>query len=383
MAKFKAIIRGAYGEGNFGDDVLMVVCHGLLRQIYQPDEIAFVFTSDPSESERRYAERLIPGINVIRFESEASAELVVWGGGTQFYSFPQSQTIPPLYQKVLTALGDPKKAMNFLRKKMFGGKFGRNQRFAALGVGIGPFVPGSPNETYSCSLFERMDFTAVRDPESLRLCGSWEVKSPKLRTDLCFLPEVCWSGSFPSIPPRERGRRIGLIVRDWPHDAEGAAYAKPLMDVAERLKGAGYEVRFVLFRAKGESDWAARLKVRDEAPLMWEPESQSIADFFRELARFDCFVSARYHGAIFAALLGKPMVCIEIEQKLRLVAELLQSRLWKQPFEDARCLELVDRIFNGDAGDAATLSRVVEDQQSLGQAMMTEFCAFAQNQSSN
>ena len=100
MARFKALVRGAYGEGNFGDDVLMVACHGLLRRVYAASDIAFWF---PPGSELAYVKRLLPEINMIRSEDEAAAvDLVVWGGGTQFYAF--SGNVRPFYRKLLAAL---------------------------------------------------------------------------------------------------------------------------------------------------------------------------------------------------------------------------------------------------------------------------------------
>ena len=377
MASFKAIIRGAYGEGNFGDDVLMVACHGLLRQVYAADEIAYVFTSDPPVAERRYVERLLPGINIIRFESQAAAELVVWGGGTQFYSFSQSQAVVPFYRKVLAGLLDPEKAYNYLVKKLFGGKFHRGQRFAALGIGVGPFVPDSPNEGYSRDLFAKMNFAAVRDDESMQLCKTWGVRNLTHRSDLCFLPEICWPDYLPVARVNGRGRRIGVIVRDWPHDTAGAAYEKPLINAAEMLRKAGYSVQYILFRANGDCGWARLLSQRGESPLAWNPEVQSITDFLHELDQFDCLLTARYHGALFGALIGRPVICIELEQKLRLVSELLKVGLWRQPFNESSCLELVEQVFAEYSKLERALADAVQQQRQLGQVMMSEFLAFA------
>lgn len=44
-------------------------------------------------------------------------------------------------------------------------------------------------------------------------------------------------------------------------------------------------------------------------------------------------ISARYHGAIIGALLGKRVICIEVENKLNLLSQQIPGiSLWKKPF---------------------------------------------------
>lgn len=39
MRKFKCCLRGAYGPGNFGDDLLMISSLKILERLYNKDEI--------------------------------------------------------------------------------------------------------------------------------------------------------------------------------------------------------------------------------------------------------------------------------------------------------------------------------------------------------
>src|SRR5262249_13101907 len=114
-----------------------------------------------------------------------------------------------------------------------------------------------------------------------------------------------------------------------------------------------------------------------ESVTVWNPGSQTIADFLGILNGFDCLLTARFHGALFAALLGKPTVCIEIEPKLRLVSELLGCGLWRQPFQEAECLALLDTLFQNYDSQQATLAAAVTRQQQLGEQLMREFLDFA------
>lgn len=376
MGKYRALIRGAYGEGNFGDDLLMLASYWLLRQAYNADEIAFIFVSHPTAAERRYVRRLIPEINIIRYEAESAAELIVWGGGTQFYSFTDLQGSTPFYRKAIAGIANPRKSYNYFVRKFFGGKYNSNQRFAALGVGVGPFVSGSPNETYSRDLFARMDFIAVRDDLSMKLCSSWNVKAT-LRSDLCFLPGDWWPGESCKAPARPAGRSIGIIVRDWPQERPGAAYGPAILKVAECLRKQGFNVRFITFQPDGDLEWNRILRNRSESVVGWNPERQTITEFLSEVAEFDSLISARYHGAIFGAILGKPVICIDIEPKLRLVSEFLAGLLWPQPFDEEECLSLIRRVFGEYGNLRGATAEAVDHQRQLACTMVDEFLEFA------
>jgi polysaccharide pyruvyl transferase WcaK-like protein len=354
----------------------MLACHSLLQRHYPANEIAFVFSSHPSEAERAYVRRLLPGINLIRFESEAGAEVVVWGGGTQFYSFPKTRTASPFYRKALAGLLDPAKTYNYFLKRAFGGKFNSRQRFAALGVGVGPFVPGSAEEGYTRNLFSKMDFASVRDDDSMSLCRAWEVSAARQHADLCFLPGAWWpSKPTPAAAP-STSRRVGIIVRDWPHDSAGGAYEQPLASVAESLRERGYTVTYILFRHGGDRGWRTSLEERGESILAWNPEQQTIAQFLAMLSQFDLLLTARYHGALFGALLGIPVVCVEIEPKLKLVSELLTVPLWARPFDADKCVTLIDQTFQEWPQVRTRMSRVVDAQRELASRMTTEFLEF-------
>ena len=95
------------------------------------------------------------------------------------------------------------------------------------------------------------------------------------------------------------------------------------------------------------------------------------------MAEFDSLISARYHGAIFGAILGKPVICIDIEPKLRLVSEFLAGLLWPQPFDEEECLSLIRRVFGEYGNLRGATAEAVDHQRQLACTMVDEFLEFA------
>jgi polysaccharide pyruvyl transferase WcaK-like protein len=78
---------------------------------------------------------------------------------------------------------------------------------------------------------------------------------------------------------------------------------------------------------------------------VWRPDRHDLVSFLEELAGQDAFVTARAHGAICAACLGRASVILEIEPKLRAVHDMLPR---------ATRLAAVD-------SDAATLGALIDE----------------------
>ena len=224
-----------------------------------------------------------------------------------------------------------------------------------------------------------MGYVAVRDIYSYRLCQEWGCKNVSLRSDLCYLPGL-WQGYKSNYCNETNNKidRIGVIVRDWKHTYEGDSYAKPLFCTIDYLRRAGKTVEFISFSAKSDIEWIKRLKDRNENITVWCPESDSISSFLRFLSSYDLFITSRYHGAIFASILRKPTVAIEIENKLKLVSDLLSdgARLWTYPFNAAQCLEHIAEFERNYSKSVNCIDEVVKEQMRLASRMADDFEMF-------
>ena len=372
-------IKGGYGLGNFGDDVLMVAAYHVAKRVFLPQSISFIC------HDAEYIQSILPGVKVVTPDraKRIKADILLYGGGTQFFSFPlekRERTIPS-FASILRNLRDPTRiGPKILRRIRRSSPHNEAvSKIAAIGIGVGPFVENS-SKLYECNkLFKQMEYVAVRDIYSYSLCQEWGCKSLSLGADLCYFPDL-WQKYEPDCSRDTNGslKRIGVIVRDWPHTYEGNSYAEPLFHTIDSLRREGKEVEYISFSATSDSEWIKRLKDRDEYITVWSPERDSISSFLGFLSRYDLFISARYHGAVFASILKKPIVAIEVEQKLGLVSDLLGdgARLWTYPFSVAQCLKYIAEIEHNYSRCVKCIDEVVEGQMALASKMVDEFESF-------
>jgi len=374
-------IKGGYGYGNFGDDALMAAVHKIAMSLCRPGETGYLCKDAP------YVRAFSPDVPVLalRDRDHLSVSMLLFGGGTQFYSFPRTAGGKPgLADRAIRLLKQPhrlplKVAWRIVQthQKEFPD---RVDSIAAMGVGIGPFVAGSPKETQTRDLFARMTYVSVRDIKSYEICRRWGVTNLHHHTDLCFWPGF-HAAYVPSVEPTTTCaiKRVGLIVRDWPHDERGDSYHRNLLAVAEQLSQNGKTVDFVLIAGRNDRVWLQRLKRTRFKTVLWTPETDTIRSFMAKLASYDLFITARYHGAVFATLLDKPSICIEVEPKLSLFADALgqAGRCWKYPFDASECCRLVGEIETGMPRITALLQSVKQHHCVTATQMVDSFLEFA------
>ena len=371
-------IRGAYGLRNFGDDALMYAASEIVKRAFASEGSVFI------GKDSAYIQEVVPGARVVAADSRAAndVDLVVYGGGTQFYSFPrtsQEGRIRALPGRIARNLRRPDQLLRKVIHRMSAGSrfVVSRPREAAIGIGLGPFVDNCRNMQRTKGLLLGMDYVSVRDIQSHELCKQWKCRNVSLGSDLCYLPGL-WNVHASN--PRMAGgasniERVGIIARDWPHTYEGDSYADPLLQVVDDLRSAGKEVDFISFSDGYDRKWAARLERRNEQSKAWDPERCSISGFTELLSGYDAFITARYHGAVFASILGKPVVCIEVEQKLRCVSELLRdgARVWAYPFVSSECIEQISSIEGNYPAAVECLAGVVKEQNALAEKTLSEF----------
>lgn len=322
-------IKGAYGETNFGDDLLMCVLECFLLRNFKSVELNFVGKDD------KYVSKFLS--NSFYREPGFKPDLIVYGGGTQFFSFSAPKKSNKL-QKVFFILKNP---VTFFKKVVFS-RDENNSRVipsSFLGFGIGPFYyEGGVKEQAKKSISTAV-FVGVRDEVSHSYCKEWGIKA--------FLgADVVFSSYFnlPSLSKPKNDRvRVGVIVRDWNWEQSGADYIEELKSVHQQ-SGLNVSFQFIVLAPLKDRMWMQYLKNKNA--LIWNPENYSINDFLKELNGFDSFITARYHGAIIGCLLSKPVVCIEIEDKLKILTQQIpELKLWNKPFNKE---ELVDHLLTLD-----------------------------------
>ncbi|UPT77165.1 polysaccharide pyruvyl transferase family protein [Sulfurovum sp. XGS-02] len=371
LKKYKIAILGGYGLGNFGDDALMYILYKKISSIYKSEDIAFICTPE------KYLSSIVDDSDIIGFNkiNTIQTDLLLYGGGTQFYSFKPKKNI---LAKILYYIKHPKDfsyrlfsklaAMNIYNQKNI------QNRIAAIGIGVGPFLEDADQsiEQNTKKLFLKMDFVGVRDTYSYEKCKDWGVKDAKLYSDLCFLMDDEYA--IENKRSVNTLKKIGIIVRDWDQTDEGAAYYEKIIPLCSELTLKGYEVNIIIFSLKRDLYWCNKLKTNTNV-LFWNPNEDNIDTFLKLLDNFDLFITARYHGAIFASLLEKPFIAIGVEQKLELISDLYQngSEKWLYPFDLHQCLSYVQDIEKNYSSYQTGIRDETIIQKKLARQMLKDF----------
>lgn len=368
-------LRGGYGFGNFGDDALMVAAYEIVRRVF-PDQSLILKCSQSS-----YVRNIIPELTVMTPNDGilSPEDISVFGGGTQFFSFPLSNISnkPSIFKRFLKSVRSPRKLGVQLHRKICESLFFKTRGIVAgIGLGFGPFEKNSIEEQVTQSLIRKMCYLSVRDKSSYELCQKWGCSIAVLRSDLCYLPNL-WKvhkHDIHSVVSHKHIRKVGVIIRDWPHTHEGDSYDNPLFKVVKILRSTNKQVVFISFALQTDREWVKKLNILNEPLVGWRPEIESIESFLKHLVSYDAFITTRYHGAVFGSILGKPVVCVEIEPKLQLVAELLKggAQLWRYPFEVEECVQHIENLDNNYACSVKQLEDIVRSQSVLANRIIEE-----------
>ncbi len=370
----RIVIKGAYGDANFGDDALMCT----IENFFVSEDLGLntVFCGTTSD----YCGRLLQKSGYIDISKNKmpAADVLIYGGGTQFFLFDSNKG--SFYLKFFLKLlkSDPKLLLLKVKTKISGKRTVPAEKYVGLGLGLGPFNPENNRIEYIKSLVRQMDLLFVRDPTSLSYCKDWGCHDADEGADVCFSrfmnydKPVRINGADLHIGPKRR--KIGVIVRDWKYENGGNGYQKVLLKMIDELKNSDYEFTFIVFSVR-DSNWKKLLDEGMYPYVEWDPSTGQIAGFMDTLDGFDGFITARYHGGVFASVLNKPAVCIGIEPKLSILAEQIKGfTLWDSPFSEDD-LKQAMKVFdneNFDCSDSVNMLR--EKADAMFESLRTYLC---------
>jgi polysaccharide pyruvyl transferase WcaK-like protein len=373
------IVKGSYGEGNFGDDALMVCLNNLLSRYFKGASIKYLCNK---------LEYSLEGINhrkdFLKFTPKKSENtILIYGGGTQFFSFKKSKFqliinfILRIFRIAKMLLSEPNKFFLKIKENFFEKNKSIFKYQAALGIGFGPFESEDSEYIITQKKIKEISFIGVRDIYSYEFCKNIKCEGMELYADLCF-----HSDFYRKYIPKKtvcQSKNIGIIVRDWVHNfLINKTYSNSILKVASELRSDGFNVTFILFGGSQDLGWKNCLLKMHENALIWDPTDSNMSNFINELNNFDLFISARYHGAVFSTLLGKPVVCVDIEQKLSLYAGLLGDggALWSHPFAPQDCVVDVKRLLGDITKSRNAIDQLRIEQSHLADKMINNFTDF-------
>lgn len=317
--KYDIVIRGAYGAENFGDDALL---YSLIRNISPEKKIAVI------GKKNKYINKLFKSIDYYSYDEdiELCADVLLWGGGTQFYDF---FSLKFLFKKILNTLLSPERIFYKLLKVKKGPQIVFKKE-VYLCVGFGPFA-SKKKQNLTAKKIGQGDIIYVRDKESYNYLKS-TCNSIYKSEDICLLDSEYY------VKTTSRKNKIAIVLRDWYYD-DSIKYLNSFLDFYKKHSNE-FNIEFVLFGK--DPSCCLRLKEENIPYLQWDAKKFEIQEFSDLLSQYNLVISARYHGIIFALIHQTPSIAIEIEPKLKLVSQEYNNvLLWKKPFNQNELYNLV------------------------------------------
>lgn len=382
MKSSKVYIRGAYGPGNLGDDILMLCVINILKKRFKESDIA-VGVDHPN-----IAKNFNPRIKWLHIKEPVNADLVVLGGGGQFFSFiPPAKTASSVSLKAsklyksIKAQTDLKSTLLRLYVGMRGGidKIFFHRRLAAFCIGLGPFDGGGKLLTRAVSVINRCDYISVRDGTSQKHCNTFGKAEVDVYTDPTLLSDLWISNKDLQLNSANKNKYLSFILRDWPLDANGQKFIEAMVQAADELSKRGEHVRLVsLYK---ERDQHLIDKYYRFEWLCWDAAVDTPETFMAKLiVESDVIISSRAHGVLLPAALGYPTIAVEIENKLKKVHEMLPrgTRLVSTP--DHNLIMATIREFRQSKEQMAEhLKQEVSEKSSIAKNAVDDFLEWVDN----
>ena len=296
-----ALVCGAYGRGNAGDDAILEAIVTELRQV-DPDLPVWVLSRNPEDTRLTYRVNSIYTFAFPKFLWRMrKTRLYINGGG----SLMQDVTSHRSLWFYLFTISWAKKLGN---------------KVMMYGCGIGPITSPANRRRASRVLQKSVDAITLRDTHSKDELDDMGVTKPEiiLSADPTVIlppaPEQAIDGILESQGIDPKGNYIGFALRPWPGFEDKASVFAAAADYAYEQ----YGLTPVFLPIERRLDVAA---ARTAAQYMKAPhyilsETGSSSHTIGLFARMQAVVSMRLHALVFSAGQGVPLVGVVYDQKI-------------------------------------------------------------------
>jgi polysaccharide pyruvyl transferase WcaK-like protein len=318
----KVYVKGAYGPGNLGDDVLLIIMINILKKKFLASDIS-VGVENPE-----VAKVLDENVNWVHYKKPVRCDYLIYGGGGQFFSFKKNGTKDSQLSRLLNGIKkqcSPIDVVNRLFVKLNNGVddlvvFKKSLAFC---IGFGPFECDGFGTQRAKDFLNKVDHVIFRDWKSydfyLSLGGN--LTKTAVRSDPSFNRNNWFGYPSVSIP---NGCVEVFIFRYWPYTHDGAELINAMMDYAINRKKAGKKVRFVCLDKEKDYPYYSLHDGLDW--LIYDPSVYTPSEFMiKMLCDSKLIVSSRAHGVWLSSILGFPSIALKIENKLEQVHKSLSN----------------------------------------------------------
>lgn len=335
----RVLLKGFYGFGNLGDDILMLTTYNIVKEVFPKAQI--LVSSESKNPE--YVHKFLGDVTIVTSTDNVDVDWIIHGGGGVFFDFKNHSVQNLITNTIIKSIGYTTYRILYSQFRKFKGTgVTRFKRRVGLGIGVGTYTRSSNKFFFDINALSTFDMLLVRDKESVenarKYCSSERIYK---FSDLAFLNKY-WLPGFDA--PVERNA-IGIILRDWEFDNN----VEVIIQTAKELIAKGHKVKFFALDEDTDVDYIQMAKEIGPT-FIWNPTLWTLDNYIHELSGCRLVVSSRAHGAIIPSCLGIPVCCVCIEPKLEKVVAMLKSAYAiRKPYDKDLCLKTVERAISNQS----------------------------------
>ncbi len=328
----RILLKGYYGFGNFGDDILLKTTWGIVKNKFKTATIS-VYSNfnknlngfNRSDSYNEYIFKIVGDRpELVDWTIVGSYDLLVDGGGGVYFDHQKGSLIWWGLNKICRFLGTSQlHSLDVFLRKSLGKKEKKGyKRRIGFGLGIGPYDSRSPLLHRHLAEMGSTDVMFVRDNTSLQWLYLLKYSGKKhLSTDIAFLDQY-WLPEGINNRSKQFNGNLGIILLDW-HEGNAERFHE-FKEFANWAIKSGHSVTFFSFDENNDKMYVKEFQSLYNL-LVWNPNKSSINDFLLLLGKQDIVFSARAHGIIISSILGVPTVSIGTSKKLIEVSKMFPN----------------------------------------------------------
>ncbi len=327
------LLKGYYGFGNLGDDILLAVTWKIVSEKYKEASI-LVYSNfnenlvgfDQVSAYNHYIYKLTsPNVKIIDWTNYHEVDLVIDGGGGVYFDYSNGSMLRAITNQVARWMGvkSLNKIDKWLRTVTRKRRHIQFKKRIGVGLGIGPYVPAAKLFYQHLVEIGSTDVMLVRDRTSLKYLNEFKFTGDaSICSDLAFCSDYWMTDIKLHKNAAQERNRVGIILLDW-HEGMKDRF-EVFREFANNLKREGKQVTFFSFDENHDKAYKNFFQNQFNFEA-WKPNEVPLNHFLNSLSTQDIIFSARAHGVILSALLGVPAICIGTSKKLEEVSKMFPT----------------------------------------------------------